>query len=165
MKIITEKAAYVQKNDLMYLNSSSLAIPASIYMKVFGWGITIIDDRNRYEFVKFEEDSEIEFFKDIDWMIDYNEVKDLTEEEMINLGQSIVEKKNAIAKKYNGMSRKEKKNNCEMIQDCELLEFKMYSLADIIHYKRGELPMDLPVEVVGKKKGNLFQKVFKKKGN
>ena len=80
MKIITDNAAYVQKNDLMYLNSSSLAIPGSIYMKVFGWGITVINDRNRYEFVKFEEDSEIEFFKDIDWMIDYNEVKDLTEE-------------------------------------------------------------------------------------
>ena len=56
MKIITENAAYVQKND-----------------------------NNRYEFVKFEDKNEIEFFKNLDWMVDYNSVKDLNEEDFLNL--------------------------------------------------------------------------------
>ena len=54
MKIITDSAVYVQKNDIAYLNQTDLAIPASIFMKVFGSGIVIIDDSNRYEFVEFD---------------------------------------------------------------------------------------------------------------
>ena len=42
MKIITDNAVYVQKNDIAYLNSADFAIPISVFMKVFGKGITII---------------------------------------------------------------------------------------------------------------------------
>ena len=59
MKIITSEAIYVQKNDIGFLNQTDLAIPASIFLKVFGNGITIIDNSNRFEFVKFEEEREI----------------------------------------------------------------------------------------------------------
>ncbi len=69
MKIITDNAVYVQKNDIAYLNQIDLAIPASVFMKFFGNGI-VINDSNRYEFVKFEELEEIDFFKGIDRMID-----------------------------------------------------------------------------------------------
>ena len=64
MKIINSDSAYVQKNDIAYLNSFDLPIPFSIFMKVFGNGVTIINDSNRYDFVKFDEESEIEFLKD-----------------------------------------------------------------------------------------------------
>ena len=57
VKIITENAVYVQKNDIAYLNQTDLPIPASIFMKVFGNGIVIIDDSNRFEFEKFEDAS------------------------------------------------------------------------------------------------------------
>ena len=87
MKIITNDSAYVQKNDIAYLNSSDLPIPASIFMKVFGNGVTIINDSNRYDFVKFDEESEIEYFKGLDWMINYNEVKDLSEEFKNSIGE------------------------------------------------------------------------------
>lgn len=109
MKIITDNAVYVQKNDIAYLNQTDLAIPASIFMKVFGSGIVIIDDSNRYEFVEFDAPEEIEFFKGIDWMIDYNEVKDLSEEETITLGQSIAEEKNSIAQRFNSLTLEERK--------------------------------------------------------
>ena len=70
MKIITDNAVYVQKNDIAYLYSSDLEMPVSVFMKVFGKGDTIIDDSNRYDFVKFEDESEIVFFKGLDWIID-----------------------------------------------------------------------------------------------
>jgi hypothetical protein len=89
VKIINSDSAYVQKNDIAYLNSFDLPIPFSIFMKVFGNGVTIINDSNRYDFVKFDEESEIEFFKGLDWMIDYNEVKDLSEDEIIKLAKNI----------------------------------------------------------------------------
>ena len=120
MKIISDGAVYVQKNDIAYLNSTDLSIPVSIFMKVFGFGLTFIDDSNRYYFIKYEEDSEIEYLKGLDWMIDYNEVKDLSDDEIISLGQSIADKKNSIASKFNAMSNEEKNNNIDMITECDL---------------------------------------------
>ena len=144
MKIITNDSAYVQKNDISYLNSSDLPIPASIFMKVFGNGVTIINDSNRYDFVKFDEESEIEYFKDLDWMIDYNQVKDLSEDEMIKLAESIGEERDGIANSFNSMSEEERKKHTDMVTKCDLLEFKFYSLRDVLWFKQGYISMELP---------------------
>ena len=89
MKIITDDAAYVQKNDFAYLNHSELPIPASIFLKVCESGVFIVCDENRYDFIKFSEPHEIEFFKDIDWIIDYNDVKDLSLEDIVEVANKI----------------------------------------------------------------------------
>ena len=104
-------------------------------MKVFGNGVTIINDSNRYDFVKFDEESEIEFFKGLDWMIDYNEVKDLSEDEIIKLAKNIEKEREKIATTFNSMSKKEKNQHIDMVTKCDLLEFKFYSLRDIKHSK------------------------------
>lgn len=164
MKIITDDVAFVQKNDISYLNRTDLSIPASIYMKVFGSGVVIIDDSNRYEFIGFEAPEEIEFFKGIDWMIDYNEVKDLSEEETISLGQSIAEEKNSIAQRFNSMPPEEKERNIDMISQCKLLDFKMYSLRDVLWFKQGRIEMKLPDGVdlpVGFEKEKGIRKLIK----
>ena len=118
------------------MNQTALVMLASIFMKLFSNGIVIIDDINRYEFVKFEALEEIEIFKGIDWMIDYNEVKDLKEEETIALGQNIVKNKNNIVQRFNFMTQRERKKNMNMVSQCNLLNFKMYSLRDILWLKQ-----------------------------
>ena len=174
MKIITENAVYVQKNDITYLNHTDLPIPASIFIKVFGNGVVIIDDSNRYEFEKFEDNHEIEFFKRLDWIVDYNSVKDLSDDEIIEIGKSIAQSKNQIAKQFNSMSENERKENLEMVTQCELLDFKMYSLRDILWFKQGHLKMtlpegvDYPEESVQKdEKGmqKLMRRIFPKRKN
>ena len=145
MKIITEDAVYVQKNDIAFLTHTDIRIPSSIFMKVFGDGVVIIGNSNRWEFVKFEGKDEIEFFKQLDWIIDYNNVKNLNEEEFIKMGQLIVEEKNKIAKEYNEMSIEECQKNYNMVLQYEMLEHKMYSLRDILWFKKGQLEMDLPL--------------------
>ena len=163
MKIITENAVYVQKNDIAYLHHTDLPIPASIFMKVFGNGIVIIKDDNRYEFEKFEDPSEIEFFNGLDWIIDYNSVKDLSDDEIIEMGQSIAQAKNQIAEQFNSMSRDERKKNLGMVTQCELLDFKMYSLRDILWFKQGHLKMTLPDKEKGIQK--LMRIFFPKRKN
>lgn len=144
MKIITDNVVYVQKNDLAYLSRSEEHIPASIFMKAFGDGIVIIDDSNRYEFMKFSAPEEIEFFENLDWMVDYSEVKDLSDEEIMALAQRVCEERNIIAQQFNSMSSEEKKENVSMCFRCELLDFKMYSLRDFLRFKKGHLKFDLP---------------------
>ncbi len=163
MKIITENAVYVQKNDIAYLHHTDLPIPASIFMKVFGNGIVIINNDNRYDFFKFEDPSEIEFFNGLDWIIDYDSVKDLSDDEIIEMGQSIAQSKNQIAKQFNSMSLKERKKNLDMVTQCELLDFKMYSLRDILLFKQGQLKMTLPNKE--KKIQKLMRNIFPKRKN
>lgn len=144
IKIITNDEVYVQKNDLAYLYSSSLPIPSFIYNKLLESIEGFIDDSNRYDFVKFEEKSEIEYFKGLEWMIDYNEVKDLSEEETTELLESIANEHETIAQKYNSMSDEERMHNIEMFNQCDRLEFKFNSLRDILWFKQRNIFMKLP---------------------
>ena len=136
MKIVTEKEIYVQKNDIAYLNQTDLPILASIFTKMLNNGIMIVDNSNRFDFVKFDKPEEIAFFKKFDWIVDYNEVKNLTEDEILSLAQSIHQEREAIAHKYNSMKPEEKENHPEMVRDCELLEFKIYSLRDFLWFTK-----------------------------
>ena len=144
MKVIYDNCVYVQKNDMAYLEASDLPIPASVFTRVFGNGITIIDDRNRYDFVLFKEKTEIDFFKGLDWMVDYNELKNLSEEEIIKLAENTNEERNEIAATYNSMPVEERQKHSDMVTKCDLLEFKFYSLRDILWMKQGHISINIP---------------------
>ena len=165
MKIVTNDGVYVQKNDIAFLNQTDLPILATIFIKVFGEGVTIIDDTNRYDFIKFEDKEEIEFLNNLDFIVDYNSLKDLSEEEIIEMAQEVAFENNRIAKRYNEMSNKERANNSYMVYECEKLDFKFYSLRDILWFKRGYIKINLPkgIEYPNKKdsyKG--IKKILKK---
>lgn len=172
MKIITDREAYVQKNDIVQLNTSNLEIPASIYLKIFGSGITIIDDSNRYEFVKFEEAYEIEFLKSINWIINYDDVKGLSDDEIMEMGNKILAERSQIADNFNSLSEEERLYNIEKVEEqCDLLEFKFYSLRDFLWFRQGHLKFDLPegiessIKQVKEEKGikKLVKSIFNKK--
>lgn len=147
MKIITNDAAYVQKNDIAYLNQTDLDIPASIYLKACETGTFIVDDSNRYELIRFNKPDEIQFFKNQDWILDYNQVKDMTEDELIEYGEKIITQYNELAETFNALSEQERIQNTELDMRCDLLGFKIFSLHDFIFYRKGLLEMQLPSEL------------------
>ena len=111
---------------------------------MFGNEITIINDSNRIEVIKFEEESEIEFLKNLDWILVYDSVKDLDESLIMDFGQSIAQQKNNIAKKYNAMNNDERRVNQHLVCECERLDFKMYSLRDFLWFKQGHIQFNFP---------------------
>lgn len=146
MKIFANNKAYVQNNDLAYLmrGAEGISIPASIFEKVFG-KVFIVTDQNRYDFVEFSEPTEIDFFKECDWMVDYNSFDNMTEEEIIEIGCKINEERNKIAKSFNELKPKEKEKQYQKIStQIELLEFKMMSIRDVLWHKQGHLKFQLP---------------------
>lgn len=147
MKIITNDAAYVQKNDIAYLNQTDLDIPASIYLKACEIGTFIVDDSNRYEFIRFNKSDEIQFFKNQDWILDYNQVKDMTEDELIEYCERIITQYNELAETFNALSEQEQMQNTELDMQCDLLAFKLFSLQEFIFYRKGLLEMQLPSEL------------------
>lgn len=162
MKIITDNCVYVQMNDIMFLNQTDLSIPVSIFLKVFNDDVVIINDRNRYDFVKFDDALEIEFFRNLDFIVDYNSVKDLSEEEIIDMGQKVANKKNSIAKTYNAMTNSIREENMHLVYECERLDYKMYSLRDILWFRQGRLKFNLPSEIIGEKKEKGIKKLLRK---
>lgn len=58
---------------------------------------------------------------------------------------------NEIVLKFNSMSDEEKRQNQDLIHQYELLEFKLFSIRDILWFKQGHLKMSLPNEL--KEKG------------
>lgn len=115
MKIFKDNSVYVQKNDMVNLNHTDISIPASIFIKVFGQAITVIDETNRYEFIEFNAPEEIKFFQEQDWIVDYNAIRDLTEEELMELGQSIAQDKNAKAKAFNKLPKNKDNKNIKVL--------------------------------------------------
>ena len=121
-----------------------LAIPSSIILKVFRSGITVIDDTNRYDFVRFTEAEDIEYFKQLDWMIDYGKVKNMSEEELENLLSIMLDKMDFLDKAEQSIPVNQSQKRHELLQAFSLLVFKFCSLRDILWYKQGHISLNLP---------------------
>ena len=94
-----KESVYVQMQDIMHLNNTGMPIPASIYTKVFT-GIVIVDDSNRFDFVRFDEEHEVKFFKELEFVINYDQYKDLNDEQLKEEFQKLITRANKIAKKW-----------------------------------------------------------------
>ena len=152
MKIVTDNAVYIQNKDIIYLSRINVPVPSSLFNQIYNNDIVIIDDLNGNGFVKLDKDSEIQFFKSLDWIVDYQNVKDLNIDDFKKLKQKIINEKNQIANQYNSMSDKERKENINIVNRFDLLEYKLHSLKEILNYKLGQLDIKMPEEVLVRKR-------------
>ena len=172
MKIIKDNKVYVQYCDITHLMEAlaglKISCPNSIIEKCFSNGFICIQD-NRFDFIEFEGLEAVEFFRNLDYIIDYEKVKDLSEDELTQLGSDINKKINKIVEEYNSMSEKDKNNNYERaITECNLLKYKMISVRDFLWFKQKHIEMKLPTQKTSKiPKQNkikiLIKNLFRKK--
>ena len=151
MKIIRKDVAYVQNNDIARLMHSSSMIPASLFDSLFSTGCFIVVDENRYDFVEFRNEEDIEFFEGIDWIVDYDELNKLSDEQLEELGNKIVNEQNNIADAYNFMTQFERKKNQHLIEKYEKLEHQLNSISAFALFRRGKIEMTLPEEIIPNK--------------
>lgn len=137
------EVVYVQMQDIVHLYQSDLPMPASIYTKVFT-GTTTVNSSNRSNFVKFYEEHEVKFFRDLEFVIDYNEVKDLTAEQLKEKGQKLAAKANELAEKWNKMSQKEREKNSNLLQEHENLRYMLGFLREIYALKQQQKQILFP---------------------
>lgn len=108
MKMINKKAVYVQKKDIALLRKvwklDDTVLPSSIFIKCIGEKSAIEENgKDRLDFVMFENEDEIEFFKNIYWIYDYDKLKELNGEEIQNI---YFELRNKITKLDYAISKK-----------------------------------------------------------
>lgn len=131
------EVVYVQMQDIMQLNQSDMFIPASIYSK----GITIVDDSNRFKFVRFDNEQEVDFFKKIDFILDYDYYKNFTDRQLDKEWKKYAIQANEIAKRWNSISPNERNQNKNLLQEHENLEYMLSFLSEIYAIKHGKMSM------------------------
>ena len=97
MKIINEKMAYVQKGDIAVLKEIWDYVPVSIFERFIGNNSTIGNNKkNRLDFLIFTNEKEIEFFKNQEWIYDYEKFKNLNGEEIQRIYFDLMNKKELV---------------------------------------------------------------------
>lgn len=139
MKIITDSCAYVQRVDIDNLIREDIVISESVFLKFIE-----NDNGDMYGFIKFNDLESIEYLKKMDCIVDYKDIKDLSSEQIIELGKSLAEKSNDIRNKINSMPQSQTEN---MIMHCKLLNFKVRSLCNVYQLKNNSIKIKLPKEI------------------
>lgn len=135
-----KEVVYVQLNDIMYLfHETDIPMPASIFTEIFVDKPLIVCDSNRFDFLRFKKENEVQFFKKQDFIIDFDEYKNLTDEEFDQKAIEIATKANEIAEKWNSMSEEERGQNQSLYDDHRNLGYMLNFITEvyaIIHRKR-----------------------------
>lgn len=143
MKIFNEekskRVVYVQRNDLAMLDSSSLTIPGSCLIT------GLVDDSNRFNFVRFEDPRVVEFFERIDWIVDYKSLKGKSDEDFANAYNEVVTEMNDIVVSYEGMTELERRCQADLLERYELLDHKRNSICSIYDALTGKIKMPFPI--------------------
>ena len=147
MKYFKNGKAYVHYNDLINLPQLCEVGSSDLVRKGLGEGYIVIDDSNRYNFAEFDLPEEVEFFRNIDWIIDYGEIKYLNEEDLERLAQMKFLENQLLFETYNNLSEQEQDNNYDLIRQHRRTWHKFKDLVAIHNYRSGNLELNLPDEL------------------
>jgi|GEM_PF-2253702 len=147
MKLFRNNKIYVQMNDVMFAMNHSNAIPAVIVNQIFK-DVVIVTNENRMDFVSFDDKVAIDYFRKLDFIVNYDDYKDLSIEELDAKAEIILKKIKDIVDKYNNLSSKKIKENQELINEYEKLEYVINYLGEIRGIKLGTNHMDIPGEIL-----------------
>ena len=165
MKVFVNNKVYVQNSDLAYFlrGVDGKSAPSSIFNKIFG-DVFIVDSSNRNDFVEFTSPEEVEFFRNCDWIIDYDSFNAMSEEEIIEYATHISDERNRIADEFNSLPIDERKDKyIKTAIQLELLDFQFSSARDFLWYKQGHIKLQLPIEIKTNEDENVQKKESKLK--
>jgi hypothetical protein len=157
MKIINEDSVLVQMRDIAQLTNYDGSIPMSVYMKLCGNGIGIIDASNVNDFIRFDTEDEIEFFKNASWILDYNEYNCKSLSDLYASAEELIAKINDLTIEYNKLSGEEQHKNVIMIEQMNLLIYEVQSIAALIKVKQGNNNVRLSKLIPIKDKVSKYQ--------
>lgn len=120
MKIFHEEngrnVVYIQVADILFIayDIDDMLVPASVFTKVFCNEGAVVTCRNLTHFLRFDRPSEVSFFKGLDFIIDYDNYKSLTDEQLQEQYNKLAEDYNISMERWEKMSKKEKDDNTEL---------------------------------------------------
>lgn len=125
----------VQRQDIMYLvNETNISVPEVIAQKIIT-DVNAVDISKRLEFIKFEEKEAIEFFKKIEFIIDFNKYQKMNYKQLAGEIEQTEKKSNKILEQWNSMNEIEKEENGRFFDEycniCYMKQF-LYEISTVI---------------------------------
>lgn len=160
MKIFINKKVYVQVKDISFvmhmLSNINIECPKSILIKFFN-KVYICNDKNKYDFIEFETKEEIDYFKKLDFIIDYKDYKKISYDKMNKYIEDIGNELYILSDKFHDLKKEEQNKKYDRYNALfEKKYYKMESIRELYRIKNGELLVDIPKE-------NKIKKLFKRK--
>ena len=153
MKIFKDGKVYVQVYDVAQMNNSIIPYPSSINPERFDECKDTIRSTRGKQFLVFEKPLEVKYFEMIDWIINYDDVKDKTIEELQALSNNLIEQQNNSYKEFKKLSNEEKKKkSLEYSYKLDTLEHQTYTLLYLILHKQNKMEIELPFDSEDNKK-------------
>lgn len=150
-----KEVVYVQGQDIIYL------MKKGIYPSIFTKQL-IIDDSNRFEVIRFDKEHEVKFFRELEFIIDYNQYKDLTDDQIDEEENKLASKANEIAKKWNSMTKEEQEQNKSLWDEhCDIM-YMIMSICKVYAVKHNMRVMPFP-EFVNLPEKTKKKPIFRKK--
>ena len=139
-----KEVAYVQIQDIMYLTYQTI-IPksSSVFSKVFT-NFSIIDNSNRFNFIRLTDEDEIKFFKEADFIINYDDYKFLTDEQIKKHIEELQNKVQQTVKKYNHMILEYREENNFLFYQYRNFKYIIKILFEILDIRHGTRSMPFP---------------------
>ena len=140
-----KKVVFVQLDDIsMLLYDNSIRIPNSVLERFFKKDF-IVTDENKSKFYLFKNPDEIDFFENIDWIIDFKEFYKMRSEELLS---NIDEVKNELLSlsSYNSkFNNFEKVTGIKLPERLLILKHKKEDIERILNFKKGYTDIPLPL--------------------
>ena len=138
-----KEVVFVQKKDVSYFITEGREIPLCILEVFYKDGVNPVDDDLR-EFLKIEREEAVKFFKEKDYIIDYNQYKDFTvrqlERKIKRVGKEIIKIEQKIEKSTDDDIR-QIAQKVEAYCDKEYLRYELFLLKDL---KEGKTKINFP---------------------
>ena len=144
MKVVNEKAVYVQKKDIEFFIKHNIDMPAFILGPLLAESPLKIDDSNKFDFVEYTDDLSMEFFKKMDWILDYNDVKDSSPSEIMEEMINLVLQLDQLGKKIQKMTEEDKQIRPSEMEEYILLDHYYNGFLDFIGYLNGIHNFEIP---------------------
>lgn len=138
-----EEKVYVQKRDLMMLKSSDYFFKyqyAEFIEKIYNSFDNTIEESDDL-FVLFDGKDEVEFFKSIDFIIDYKKVRNYSLKDIKTEIDKIKEKMRKLDYRYISSNREEKER---ILAKFHLLDYKCKSYIELIKIKKNQKKILFP---------------------
>ena len=160
MKVINDNVAYVQKIDIGNISTYDMPMPSSIFLMAIGENYNL-NDKLGSEFVKFTDPKDVDFFKNVEWILDYNEVINIDEEDIVLLIQELILKREKMVNGYDFNSIESIKN-LNLSRECNKIDLLIESLNYVLKVKKKTVNFEMPDNVVTSNKKDGF-KVLRKR--
>ena len=134
---------YIQKRDIAYFNGTNYTIPTFLYLKMLNRVIQITD-YNQDEFIIFEEPEHIEFFKNINYILDWNEYKKMSLTELKSKASETLNLYKIKTNEYNSMYKELQSSNQHLDKECKNLDYMMNAIEEIYLIKTKPKEINFP---------------------